>query len=104
MASGKIIALSGGVGGAKLCLGLHQICEPEELYFITNTGDDFLYLGFYIAPDVDTLVYTLAGVNNTETGWGRSDETWKTHNVLGELGADNWFKLGDKDLALHLHR
>ena len=104
MASGKIIALSGGVGGAKLCLGLHQICEPEELYFITNTGDDFLYLGFYISPDVDTLVYTLAGVNNNETGWGRADETWKTHSVLGELGADNWFKLGDKDLALHLHR
>jgi len=104
MASGKIIALSGGVGGAKLCLGLHQIYAPEELYFITNTGDDFLYLGFYIAPDVDTLVYTLAGINNTETGWGRADETWKTHNVLGELGADNWFKLGDKDLALHLHR
>ncbi len=104
MASGKIIALSGGVGGAKLGLGLHQIYAPEELYFITNTGDDFLYLGFYIAPDVDTLVYTLAGVNNTETGWGRADETWKTHNVLGELGADNWFKLGDKDLALHLHR
>ena len=104
MASGKIIALSGGIGGAKLGLGLHQIYAPEELYFITNTGDDFLYLGFYIAPDVDTLVYTLAGVNNTETGWGRADETWKTHNVLGELGADNWFKLGDKDLALHLHR
>jgi len=104
MASGKIIALSGGIGGAKLGLGLHQIYAPEELYFITNTGDDFLYLGFYIAPDVDTLVYTLAGVNNTETGWGRADETWKTHNVLSELGADNWFKLGDKDLALHLHR
>ena len=104
MAGEKIIALSGGVGGAKLCLGLHQICEPEELYFITNTGDDFLYLGFYISPDVDTLVYTLAGVNNTKTGWGRTDETWKTHNVLGELGADNWFKLGDKDLALHLYR
>ena len=104
MTGGKIIALSGGVGGAKLCLGLHQICEPEDLYFITNTGDDFLYLGFYISPDVDTLVYTLAGVNNTKTGWGRTDETWKTHNVLGELGADNWFKLGDKDLALHLYR
>ena len=104
MAGEKIIALSGGVGGAKLCLGLHQICEPEELYFIANTGDDFLYLGFYISPDVDTLVYTLAGVNNTKTGWGRTDETWKTHNVLGELGADNWFKLGDKDLALHLYR
>ena len=65
MAGEKIIALSGGVGGAKLCLGLHQICEPEELYFIANTGDDFLYLGFYISPDVDTLLYTLAGINNT---------------------------------------
>ena len=104
MAGEKIIALSGGVGGAKLCLGLYQICEPQELHFITNTGDDFLYLGFYISPDVDTLVYTLAGVNNTKTGWGRTDETWKNHNVLGELGADNWFKLGDKDLALHLYR
>jgi len=104
MTGGKIIALSGGVGGAKLCLGLYQICEPQELHFITNTGDDFLYLGFYISPDVDTLLYTLAGINNTKTGWGRADETWKTHNVLGELGAENWFKLGDKDLVVHLHR
>ncbi len=100
----NLITLSGGIGGAKLCFGLHKILEPDKLRIIANTGDDFLYLGFYISPDLDTLVYTLAGVNNKETGWGRDDETWKTHNVLGELGADNWFKLGDKDLALHLHR
>jgi len=100
----NLITLSGGIGGAKLCFGLHKILEPDKLRIIANTGDDFLYLGFYISPDLDTLVYTLAGVNNKESGWGRDDETWKTHNVLGELGADNWFKLGDKDLALHLHR
>jgi len=100
----NLITLSGGIGGAKLCFGLHKILEPDKLRIIANTGDDFLYLGFYISPDLDTLVYTLAGLNNKETGWGRDDETWKTHNVLGELGADNWFKLGDKDLALHLHR
>jgi len=100
----NLITLSGGIGGAKLCFGLNEILEPDKLKIIANTGDDFLYLGFYISPDLDTLIYTLAGVNNKETGWGRADETWKTHNVLGELGADNWFKLGDKDLALHLHR
>jgi len=104
MSDNNLIAISGGIGGAKLCYGLDQILQPERLRVIANTGDDFLYLGFYISPDIDTLIYTLAGVNNKETGWGREDETWKTHNVLGELGADNWFKLGDKDLALHLHR
>ena len=104
MSENNLIAISGGIGGAKLCYGLDQILEPGQLRVIANTGDDFLYLGFYISPDIDTLIYTLAEVNNKETGWGREDETWKTHNVLGELGADNWFKLGDKDLALHLHR
>ena len=104
MSENNLIAISGGIGGAKLCYGLDQILQPEQLRVIANTGDDFLYLGFYISPDIDTLIYTLAEVNNKETGWGREDETWKTHNVLGELGADNWFKLGDKDLALHLHR
>ena len=98
----KILALSGGVGGAKLCRGLDQITDKDELVIIANTGDDFLYLGFYISPDIDTLIYTLAGENNIETGWGRTDETWKAHNVMGGLGADNWFKLGDKDLEMHV--
>ena len=100
----KILALSGGVGGAKLCRGLDQITDKDELVIIANTGDDFLYLGFYISPDIDTLIYTLAGENNIETGWGRTDETWKAHNVMGGLGADNWFKLGDKDLEMHVYR
>ena len=100
----KILALSGGVGGAKLCRGLDQITNKDELVIIANTGDDFLYLGFYISPDIDTLIYTLAGENNIETGWGRTDETWKAHNVMGGLGADNWFKLGDKDLEMHVYR
>ena len=100
----KILALSGGVGGAKLCRGLDQITDKDELVIIANTGDDFLYLGFYICPDIDTLIYTLAGENNIETGWGRTDETWKAHNVMGGLGADNWFKLGDKDLEMHVYR
>ena len=100
----KILALSGGVGGAKLCRGLDQITNKDELVIIANTGDDFLYLGFYICPDIDTLIYTLAGENNIETGWGRTDETWKAHNVMGGLGADNWFKLGDKDLEMHVYR
>ena len=100
----KIVALCGGIGGAKLALGLNNILDQKNLSIITNTGDDFLYLGFYICPDIDTVIYTLAGVNNPDTGWGREDETWKTLDVLKELGADTWFQLGDKDLALHLFR
>ena len=100
----KIVALCGGIGGSKLVLGLNNILDQKNLSIIANTGDDFLYLGFYICPDIDTVIYTLAGVSNTETGWGREDETWKTLDVLKELGADTWFQLGDKDLAIHLFR
>ena len=100
----KIVALCGGIGGSKLALGLNNVLDQKNLSIITNTGDDFLYLGFYICPDIDTVIYTLAGVNNKETGWGREDETWETLDVLEELGADTWFQLGDKDLALHLFR
>ena len=100
----KIVALCGGVGGSKLALGLNEILDQKNLSIITNTGDDFLYLGFYICPDIDTVIYTLAGINNPENGWGRKNETWKTLDVLKELGADTWFKLGDKDLAVHLFR
>ena len=100
----KIVALAGGVGGAKLAHGLAQILPPEDLAVIVNTGDDFEHYGLYICPDLDTVCYTLAGLANPETGWGRIDETW---NVLGNtstLGGPDWFRLGDKDLGTHLER
>ena len=100
----RILAISGGVGGAKLALGLAKILGPNELTFAVNTGDDFEHLGFHIAPDVDTLTYTLAEISNTETGWGRGDETWRFMDALAALQGETWFKLGDRDLALHVTR
>ena len=97
------VALSGGIGGAKLSLGLAQILG-ERLTVIVNTGDDFEHLGLAISPDVDTTLYTLAGIANTETGWGRRDETWSFMAAAAELGAPTWFKLGDRDLATHVDR
>ena len=102
--SDHFIALSGGVGGAKLALGLANVLAPEDLTIVANTGDDFVHLGLHIAPDLDTVMYTLAGVSNTETGWGRAGETWNFMAALGELGGETWFNLGDKDLATHLER
>lgn len=100
----KIVALAGGVGGAKLAHGLAQILPPEDLTVIVNTGDDFEHLGLYICPDLDTVCYTLAGLANPETGWGRAGETWNTMANLKRLGASDWFNLGDQDLATHLER
>jgi LPPG:FO 2-phospho-L-lactate transferase len=100
----KIVALAGGVGGAKLADGLAQILPPTDLTVIVNTGDDFEHLGLYIAPDVDTVCYTLAGLANPETGWGRADETWQAINSLERLGGPAWFRLGDQDLGTHLER
>ena len=97
------VALSGGVGGAKLSLGLAELLG-ERLGIIVNTGDDFEHLGLAISPDVDTALYTLAGVVNPETGWGRRDETWTFMRALEELGGPAWFKLGDGDLATHVDR
>ncbi|MEE8371174.1 MAG: 2-phospho-L-lactate transferase [Sphingomonadales bacterium] len=102
--SDHFIALSGGVGGAKLALGLARVLAPENLTIVANTGDDFEHLGLHIAPDLDTVMYTLAGVANTETGWGRAGETWSFMAALGELGGETWFQLGDKDLAVHIER
>ena len=99
-----LLALTGGVGGAKLALGLSKLLGPDELTFVVNTGDDFEHLGFHISPDVDTLTYTLAGAANPETGWGRADETWNFMDALGQIGGETWFKLGDRDLALHVQR
>ena len=98
------MAITGGVGGAKLALGLSKLLGPEDLSFVVNTGDDFTHLGFPISPDIDTLVYTLSGTCNTETGWGRSEEGWQFMQALKEMGSETWFALGDKDLAMHVQR
>lgn len=100
----RCIALSGGVGGAKLALGLSKFLSPDELLIVANTGDDFEHLGLTICPDIDTLLYTLAAIANPETGWGRADESWKTMKALETIGGETWFRLGDRDLALHLTR
>ncbi len=100
----RVLALTGGVGGAKLCLGLAHLLAPEEALFVVNTGDDFSHLGLTICPDIDTLTYTLAGLANPETGWGRRDETWHFMDTLAALGGETWFRLGDRDLALHAYR
>ena len=100
----KIVALAGGVGGAKLAHGLAQILKPEELTIIVNTGDDFEHYGLYICPDLDTVCYTLAGLANPETGWGRVDESWNAIENASKLGGLDWFKLGDRDLGTHLER
>lgn len=100
----KILALTGGVGGAKLALGLSKVLPPDELMFAVNTGDDFEHLGLHISPDLDSLTYALSQQNNTETGWGRAGESWNFIETLGALGGEAWFRLGDKDLALHTAR
>ena len=100
----KIVALAGGVGGAKLAHGLAQILFPEDLTVIVNTGDDFEHYGLYISPDLDTVCYTLAGLANPETGWGRVDETWNAIENAKRLGGPGWFNLGDQDIGTHLER
>jgi len=100
----KITALAGGVGGAKLVDGLAQALPPEKLKVIVNTGDDFEHLGLRICPDLDTVCYTLAGIANPETGWGRDEETWNVMENLAAIGGPAWFRLGDKDLGTHLER
>jgi LPPG:FO 2-phospho-L-lactate transferase len=99
-----VVALSGGIGGAKLVLGLSRILPADELLVIANTGDDFEHLGLSISPDIDTLTYVLAGIDNPVTGWGRRDETWSFMASIGALGGEDWFRLGDRDLALHVER
>lgn len=100
----RVVALAGGVGGAKLAHGLAQILPPEDLTVIVNTGDDFEHLGLSISPDLDTVCYTLAGLANPDTGWGRVNETWNALENLKRLGGPDWFGLGDSDLATHIER
>ena len=99
MSKRLVVALSGGVGGAKLALGLSRVLPPAELLVIANTGDDFEHLGLSISPDIDTLTYALAGIDNPATGWGRRDETWSFMDSIGALGGEDWFRLGDRDLV-----
>lgn len=101
---GAVLALSGGIGGAKLALGLSRVLPPERLIVVANTGDDFEHLGLAISPDLDTLMYTLAGISDPERGWGRREETWTFMAALAAIGGETWFQLGDGDLATHVER
>jgi len=98
-----VVALCGGVGGAKLALGLERLIGAD-LTVVVNTGDDFEHLGLHVSPDIDTVVYTLGGLSDLERGWGRADETWNFMESLGGLGGETWFRLGDRDLAMHIER
>ncbi|GIV76028.1 MAG: LPPG--FO 2-phospho-L-lactate transferase [Litorilinea sp.] len=100
----QVVALAGGVGGAKLAAGLQAALPPGALTVIVNTGDDFEHWGLTICPDLDTVMYNLAGVHNPETGWGRADETFAVLEAMSLLGGEDWFRLGDRDLAVHLRR
>jgi LPPG:FO 2-phospho-L-lactate transferase len=100
----NIVALAGGVGGAKLVQGLTRICPPDRLKIVVNTGDDFTMFGLSISPDLDTVLYTLAGLANPETGWGIAEDTFYVIDTIGRLGGPDWFKLGDRDLATNLLR
>jgi LPPG:FO 2-phospho-L-lactate transferase len=100
----RYLAITGGVGGAKLALGLCRLLDADKLAFVVNTGDDFQHLGLHISPDIDTLVYTLSGESNPDTGWGRRDESWQFMEALTALGGETWFRLGDRDLAMHIER
>ncbi|MBI3241302.1 MAG: 2-phospho-L-lactate transferase [Chloroflexi bacterium] len=99
-----ILTFAGGVGGAKLAFGLARALKPEQLTIAVNTGDDFEHLGLRVSPDLDTVMYTLAGLANPETGWGQIGETWNFLEAVGRLGGETWFRLGDRDLATHVER
>jgi LPPG:FO 2-phospho-L-lactate transferase len=100
----KVVVLSGGVGGARFVQGLVDAVEPGDVTVIGNVGDDVEVLGLHVSPDLDSILYALAGLNDEERGWGRADETWRAIETVGELGGENWFQLGDLDLGLHLVR
>ena len=100
----SILALCGGVGGAKLALGLSRTSNPDDLLVVVNTGDDFLHLGLHISPDLDTVMYTLAGAADPERGWGLAGETWNFMDAIARFEGSDWFRLGDRDLATHVYR
>ncbi len=99
-----LVALAGGVGAARLLSGLVAVVDPASITAVVNTGDDLSVHGLHVSPDIDTVTYTLAGMDNTETGWGVAGETWNVMEALGAIGGPTWFALGDRDLATHLYR
>ena len=100
----KVTVLSGGVGGARFVQGLVDVVEPSDVTVVGNVGDDLEVLGLHVSPDLDSIVYALAGLNDARHGWGRADETWRVLETVGSLGGETWFRLGDLDLGLHLVR
>ena len=102
--NGKILAFAGGVGGAKLALGLSRVLPPERLVICVNTGDDDLFHGLHVSPDLDTMMYTLAGLSDPQSGWGLQSDTFTALNMLKQYGAETWFNLGDRDFATHIRR
>ena len=100
----EVLAFAGGVGGAKLALGLARVLPPDRLTIVVNTGDDETFHGLHVSPDLDTVMYTLAGLSNPETGWGLTGDTFNTLGMLKRYGVDTWFNLGDLDMATHLRR
>ena len=101
---GKVVALAGGVGGSKLALGLARLLPPDRLVIVVNTGDDECFHGLHVSPDLDTVMYTLAGLADPDTGWGLAGDTFNSLTMLKKYGAEGWFNLGDQDLATHLRR
>jgi LPPG:FO 2-phospho-L-lactate transferase len=100
----KVTVLSGGVGGARFVQGLVEVVEPSDVTVVGNVGDDVEVLGLHVSPDLDSIVYALAGVNDDERGWGRANESWRALETVSALGGESWFRLGDLDLGLHLVR
>jgi LPPG:FO 2-phospho-L-lactate transferase len=98
----KVVVLSGGVGGARFAQGLVDVVPPSDVTVVGNVGDDVEVLGLHVSPDLDSILYALAGLNDEKRGWGRADESWRALETVGELGGETWFQLGDLDLGLHL--
>jgi LPPG:FO 2-phospho-L-lactate transferase len=104
MSGPRVLALAGGVGGAKLVVGLSQSLQPDELVVGVNTGDDEVFHGLHVSPDLDTMMYTLAGLSNPDTGWGLQGDTYEALAMLRGYGVETWFNLGDRDFATHIRR
>jgi LPPG:FO 2-phospho-L-lactate transferase len=100
----KVVVLSGGVGGARFLRGLVDVVDPSDVTVIGNVGDDLDVLGLAVSPDLDSILYALTGLADEERGWGRADETWNALETVANLGGESWFRLGDRDLGLHLVR